>query len=538
LLYEVLTGTNPQSRPEVSMEEAMRLVLEQDPPPPSRIAGIVPHDLDAVTLKALAKAPADRYQSVSELDADLARWLDGRPVTAVPPRPWYVFSRWVRRHQVAAATAALAMTGIVAALGVALVQYRQAEHARAVAEARFTQVRRLANSLIFQLDDVVRTKSTTEARQLIVADALQYLDRLMSSSSDPALQLELAQGYRRVAEIQGDPNVANLGNREGAHDSARKALAILESLAQDPAAGLEKEAALEALVSTNRLLSTLVPKTEGLAYTRAALAAAERRLDVNRTDEARVALASARFSMAALLEPVGMRQQYEAAGREFESLLAERPDDPKRMRNVALVDKNLTQLLADAGETTEARQRAERAAALDARRVALNPADRQARLDAAISYAQLAGRLDDVRARLEQYEKSMRLREQVALEDPSNRLSRLLFRRALAQVARTRLEAGDAAGARDAALRFLDGFVDDTDGPTAMTERHWRGWAYLVAATTDGQRGRPVQGCARLALALDDFETSGRPSPKAAIAVASAALPGCAAAADGRLDSP
>ena len=174
LLYEVLTGRNPQYREDVSLEEVMRLVLEQEPPPPSRAARGVPRDLDAVTLKALAKDAGARYQSVSELDADLGRWLDGRPVTAVPPRPWYVFTRWVRRHQIAAATAALAVVGIVGALGLAAAQYRQAELARADAEARFAQVRRLANSLIFQLDDVVRTKSTTEARQLIVADALQY----------------------------------------------------------------------------------------------------------------------------------------------------------------------------------------------------------------------------------------------------------------------------------------------------------------------------------------------------------------------------
>ena len=532
LLYEMISGTNPQARPDVSMEEAMRLVLHDAPARPSAVNRAVPRDLDAVTLKAMAKAPADRYQSVSELAADLARWLDGRPVAAVPPRPWYVFKRWVRRHQMAAATAALAVAGIVGALGVAVAQYRQAEAARTDAETRFTQVRRLANSLIFQLDDVVRTRSTTEARQLIVADALQYLDRLASSSSDPNLRLELAQGYRRVAEIQGAPNVANLGNREGALESARKALAILVALEQEARTATEQEAVLEVAVSTNRLLSTLVSKAEGLAYARAALAAAERRLAVNRTDEARLALAAAQFSLATLLEPVEMRRYYEAAGGEFESLLAERPDDPKRMRNVALVDKNLIELLGAAGERADALRRAERAAALDARRVALNPTDRQARLDAAISFAQLGTRLDDVHARLEQYEKSMRLREEVALEDPSDRFPRLLLRRSLAQVARARIATGDAAGAREAALRALEMFASDADQPVPVAEQHWRGWAYMVVATTDGRAGRPAQGCARLARAIDDFTasvSSVRLIPTSDLAKARAVLPGCAA---------
>jgi len=314
LLYEVITGVNPQSPPGASLEAAMRLVLHEAPPRPGTVSRAVPRDLEAVTLKALAKAPADRYQSVGELDADLERWLDGRPVTAVPPRPWYVVSRWVTRHKVAAATAALALAGIVAALGVALVQYRQAERARASAEARFAEVRRLANSLIFQFDDVVRTRSTTDARQRIVTDALQYLDRLAAEASDAALRLELAQGYLRVAQIQGNPNEANLGNTDGARSSARKALTLLEPLAGGPAAAAETAPALESVVAANRLLSLLVPRDEGLAYARAALTAAQRRVAVSRTDEARVALASGEFALAAQLsDPAERRQHFEAA---------------------------------------------------------------------------------------------------------------------------------------------------------------------------------------------------------------------------------
>jgi serine/threonine-protein kinase len=40
----------------------------------------VPHDLDSVVLRALAKDPADRYESAEEMDADLQRVLGGLPV--------------------------------------------------------------------------------------------------------------------------------------------------------------------------------------------------------------------------------------------------------------------------------------------------------------------------------------------------------------------------------------------------------------------------------------------------------------------------
>src|SRR5438874_2529154 len=47
--------------------------LSQTPEPPSAKRPEVPHDLDLVVLRALAKDPADRYRSAEEMDADLER---------------------------------------------------------------------------------------------------------------------------------------------------------------------------------------------------------------------------------------------------------------------------------------------------------------------------------------------------------------------------------------------------------------------------------------------------------------------------------
>ena len=63
-----------------------------------RLAG----DLNAVVLKALARDPARRYASVEALDADLARWLAGRPVAAHPPSKAYAFAKFASRHPLVA----------------------------------------------------------------------------------------------------------------------------------------------------------------------------------------------------------------------------------------------------------------------------------------------------------------------------------------------------------------------------------------------------------------------------------------------------
>ncbi len=82
VLYEMLTGTVPFTG-DTALEIAMKH-LNAVPKPPSeeRPPGIgeVPHELDLVVLRALAKDPDDRYQTAREMDADLGRVAQGLPV--------------------------------------------------------------------------------------------------------------------------------------------------------------------------------------------------------------------------------------------------------------------------------------------------------------------------------------------------------------------------------------------------------------------------------------------------------------------------
>lgn len=69
VLYELLTGDVPFTG-ETPVEIAMKH-LSEVPRRPSELRPDVPHDLDLVVLRALAKEPADRYQSAAAMDADL-----------------------------------------------------------------------------------------------------------------------------------------------------------------------------------------------------------------------------------------------------------------------------------------------------------------------------------------------------------------------------------------------------------------------------------------------------------------------------------
>ena len=82
LLYELVTGSPPFTG-DSPVAVAYQHVRE-DPEPPSAYDETLPASVDAVVLKAMAKNPANRYQSAPEMRADLLRARAGGPVLATP----------------------------------------------------------------------------------------------------------------------------------------------------------------------------------------------------------------------------------------------------------------------------------------------------------------------------------------------------------------------------------------------------------------------------------------------------------------------
>jgi len=85
VLYEMLTGRVPFDD-ENPLAVAYRQVRDDPVPPSALVPGISPA-MEAIVMKALAKNPANRYQTAQELKADLLRFLEGMPVSATPLMP-------------------------------------------------------------------------------------------------------------------------------------------------------------------------------------------------------------------------------------------------------------------------------------------------------------------------------------------------------------------------------------------------------------------------------------------------------------------
>lgn len=117
LLYDLLAGRPPFLSTEAST--VISQVQTDVPEPPRKHVTSVPHDLDAICMKCLEKAPQDRYPSAQALADDLTRFLSGLPVVARPVHPLVRGARWVARNSVAAGLLAVAATLVIVALGVA-----------------------------------------------------------------------------------------------------------------------------------------------------------------------------------------------------------------------------------------------------------------------------------------------------------------------------------------------------------------------------------------------------------------------------------
>lgn len=127
LLYELITGSTPISKNELSNVNPLELyetLRDAEIETPSlraartidsgAKASVEPilnarykNELDWVVMKSLARDRSKRYESASELAADVERFLNGDPVLAVPPSRFYRLSRFVAKHRAAVVSATI-----------------------------------------------------------------------------------------------------------------------------------------------------------------------------------------------------------------------------------------------------------------------------------------------------------------------------------------------------------------------------------------------------------------------------------------------
>jgi non-specific serine/threonine protein kinase/serine/threonine-protein kinase len=460
VLYELLTGRRPYRATGRSPEAIARAVCEEEPLRPSAAAPALRGDLDNVVLMALRKEPERRYASVDQFADDLRRHLEGRPVAARKDTLLYRTTKFVSRHRAGVAAAALAVLLLAGALVTALQQARAARRERAAADARFREVRELADSFLFEFHDAIKDlPGATPARQLVVRRALEYLERLSTlRTHDASLQREVATAYERVAKVQGGLLESHLGETRGAQESLVKAIALREELTRrDPGNAADQEALAEARLQLSEVLMAEGDARAAVASARAGAALLERLAAARPTDHRLQArLARGRRYVGLALARAGSSAEgleaLEAAARSFDVLSAAEPTLPAYQRELAITHQMIVHALAGGRDRARADASYSRAVALEEDLVRQDPRNFSLQRELAYMHVDMGSFLEwsgDEVAALACYSRAVPVLESLVAADPHNADARLLLAEAYNSVGYgLATTGGDAAEAR------------------------------------------------------------------------------------------
>jgi tetratricopeptide (TPR) repeat protein len=221
ILYECLTGRPPFKS--ATVLETLELARTREPMPVRQPQPGVPRDLETICLKCLEKAPARRYGTAEELADDLARFREGRPITARPVSRAERLRRWARRNPMAAGLAAVLALALAAGLAAAVALWlnakrhlRQEEAAHREAEDNYRACRELLGEYVaVTRDPRLQTPDARQAQREALRKARSFCEGLARRRPDDA-------GVRR--DLAGICNsLAVLNGYDGRLDEAREA---------------------------------------------------------------------------------------------------------------------------------------------------------------------------------------------------------------------------------------------------------------------------------------------------------------------------
>jgi tetratricopeptide (TPR) repeat protein/tRNA A-37 threonylcarbamoyl transferase component Bud32 len=204
--------------------DLLRQLASEEPRPLRRTNPAVPADLETIVLKALGKAPAERYTTAQEMADDLGRFLDHRPILARRPTWGERGRKWVRRHPAVVWSATAVLVMAVAALAVSTVFITRE---RNEAEAWRRDTIDILDKWHTDLMDVVAEEpQLVRQQQRLLEDDLRINERLAARHGrDPMLRFHRGAAYCRMGDVQD-----LLGDRQQAEQSYQQAVTILDGL--------------------------------------------------------------------------------------------------------------------------------------------------------------------------------------------------------------------------------------------------------------------------------------------------------------------
>ena len=535
VLYRLLTRASPYPAATAdSAYELTRAICDTEPAPPSQVVGAdspgarrhLRGDLDAVVMMALRKDPQHRYASAEAFSEDLFRHLEGLPVQARRGAWSYRAGRFVLRHRAVVGAAMVANLALIAGIALASYQTWQANQQRERAERHFASVRQLANTLVVDVHQAIhQLPGSTAARKLIVDNALRYLQQLSADAKgDPALQLELATGYRHLGDIQGRSYEANLGDTNAALASYQRALDLAAPLAaaargKEPIRRLAQRELALLHARQGQSLGSLGNHNGAKAALNASIAVTDELIAAEPADIKLQRLRATLYTELGRVQQVaGERDAFLAssarATEQFEAVLAQSPDDEVAAQNLATTHGLRGSDLLGHDPSPESARAAlseyRRGVAVLQRLVEKNPNSTPLARTLAVQHHGVGRallRLNQPRQALEQHTLADEMFKRLAKRDPDSPQFRADQAGAAVRMSEALLAAGDTSASASTAAAAVASFEALPESVRReIVTRYLQGLAYYQLGRALDQQKQSAAACARYRQSLPIFE--------------------------------
>lgn len=211
-IYELLTlkkAVRGETRQAILHE-----IANVEPTPPTTLLPSISADLETIVLKAIAKEPADRYQSAKQFAEDLERFIQHKPIVAKRPTRLQRVTKWCVRHRyvTAASVAVLCLISIASVVGAMLLSqaYRSESEQRKRAEASLQIAVRAIDQVYgeFVGNELDDTAELTPKQERLLSVAKELYENLAEKTQGDAtswsgylnVHQQLASIYRRLGQ--------------------------------------------------------------------------------------------------------------------------------------------------------------------------------------------------------------------------------------------------------------------------------------------------------------------------------------------------
>jgi len=228
LLYELLVGVLPFESKELRIagfDEIRRRIREEEPPKPSTrlttpgfdtdhaiksrrtdlsaLTKQLKRELDWITMKAMAKDRTQRYASASEVAADILRYLRHEPVIAGPLSTMYRLRKYMRRHKVGVAAAALVVLAMIIGITGTTIGLVKAVKAEKKAREEAQTAQQISDFLVdlFQVSDPSEARGNTITAREILDKGAEKIDKDLQDQ--PRIQARLMETMGNVYRSLG-----------------------------------------------------------------------------------------------------------------------------------------------------------------------------------------------------------------------------------------------------------------------------------------------------------------------------------------------